>query len=452
MTLSRLCLRRFHTGQVLREPSQVPQLYLQVLQAFPSQREAQQFLRRVTGRGRTAPALPTTVPPLSLPPRSKPAASKRVLPEADWVASLLNPTRQLIALVVVPTGLSPTHQAQVAQTLVNLVPLGLSPVVLLQPCYTRTAGPAATTTSASCAEDPAVDATVRDRLQQQCLAFVARIEAVPGGLARPIPAGTVFRWSVADPHRIDTDLGPVMTSLKSHRIPVLTPLGVRASESGLATAVLPTDRALGALARRMSQDACGIPAVTPSAPTVDKERTAAPPLPPAVPAEACRVILVTPATPWWPAALTPRLDLGQLNFINLEDEYPRIRSALTGLLADRPTTSHTATDHAKARTALYTLDMIRDCLGVLPTTSSALLVTPDSVGRSIQNWITDKPIALRQASSAAGEVGVPPSGPLITTTRFSDLPATANSGSVALDTTASQRPSALVLRHGLKVT
>ncbi|RKP37539.1 hypothetical protein BJ085DRAFT_35723 [Dimargaris cristalligena] len=473
--LSQVGVRRFHAGLGLpaRHPYPPHRLYLQILNSFPSQREAQHFLQRLTGKRRGTQA-PSTAPSR--------------FPESPWVDSLLRPPERWVALVVVPVaGVPPAQQTQVAQMLVHLQQLGLSPVVLLQNPPLPKARPPAPATSttptlpiASETVAPSV-ARARQALSQACFQFSDAIDSIPGGKARPVTTD-VFRQGTSS-SQPEVDLGPIITALQAQRIPVIAPLALDRQPGALRQLVLPTSEALVRLARTMgTSDRFRIPQTEPSpglleSAALGNDQTQTP-----IPARACKIIYITPDARWLSSVVdAAEGSTSNLNFINLRDEYPSLRSRLVNVSQGKNQSPGAARSHttakpthlvasptepsppvsspqaAQARLAVGILDTLQDCLQALPATASAIIVSPDTVNHSIQNWITDKPIA---ATTAPGRTDpfddlVQPATPIAST-----FPLAGNRGrwsnSLTLDqlssSPVSRSPPTVVLRHGFSVT
>ncbi|KAJ1980873.1 Amino-acid acetyltransferase, mitochondrial [Dimargaris xerosporica] len=462
------------------------QLYLQVLEAYPSPREARHFLQRVTGHHhqQQRPPQPSTTLPnaqsarAKSSPRYRPAArSTASLPEDLWIQSLLYPQKRLVALVVVPLGLPEPQLLRIAQTLVNLAQLGLAPVVVLDPCYpidqyTLTESvvtppePVDECTHPSSAQPQQFELPSRSAVMQQGLALTALIESIPGGRARPISSG-VFTTNTGEIDAITVDLGPIVSALTLKHIPLLAPISAQATQRTVAMRLVSMRQALTALTQAMRHQPFRIPQRSvdqlnqPVDEGIDAKRDKAHKQSVSetttTPAEACKLIVISPDPA--PSALQCNGQTWSSSFVNLADEYVELRQHLTAQLPTLPPqplrsplqTSNT--NSIRLRSLVATLDTIQTCLGVLPSTSSALVVSADSVADSVHNWITDKPIPLRATTASPAPILLKPSesrqlsSPLATQAVLSRWPHTSSASTVV-----TQRSPTVVLRHGLKVT
>ncbi|KAJ1967812.1 Amino-acid acetyltransferase, mitochondrial [Dispira parvispora] len=444
--------RRWFTFGPADRPANSTQLYLEILQTFPSQREAQHFLQRLSGEKRSGG-------------RSTPQM------QDQWARSLLNPSRRLIALVVVPLTLSVAHQCQVAQTLVHLAQLGLFPVVL--PRLPEDLSP----------KELVIPSKGLDLAQSLTLEFVNLVESQRGGYARPMLQGVFHsdeKSTVSpSPLTVRADLEPIISALKLQRIPVVPPILSRHTTTGIRLSYLSWRNALVTLARAMTSAEFVIPTLGQSDTVVHKDHSRADGSNYSfTPAEPCKLIVVTPDNEWLPECIVQTADLSRFNFINMQDEYPHLRNQLQTLANDDsekssiskpansspcslsearsivPPISSTKGQGAKrthqqerAGEAIAILDTVRDCLSVLPSTSSGIVVTPHTIRHTLRNWITDKPVSPGVPFQAGQNWTSEPSLPL-------------DQASPLVASNKSTRPlpppptpaSTLVLRHGLSIS
>ncbi|KAJ1654269.1 Amino-acid acetyltransferase, mitochondrial [Dispira simplex] len=436
---------RWFTFSSTGRPVNSTQLYLEILQTFPSQREAQHFLQRLSGEKRSGG-------------RSTPQM------QDHWTRSLLNPTRRLIALVVVPLTLSVAHQCQVAQTLVHLVHLGLFPVVL--PRLPEDPSP----------EELGSQSNGLGVVQRLTLEFVNLVESQRGGYARPMLQGVFHSGenSTISPSSLTVraDLQPIISALKLQRIPVVPPILSRHTPTGIRLGYLSWRDALMALAKAMTSAEFVIPTLEQSDTPVDNDDIRSDGSNHSfTPAEPCKLIVVTQDNQWLPECVVQSTDLSRFNFINMQDEYPHLRKQLQSLAYEDQekcsisksvnsslcSLSETSSANAlmpsirgqdmkrnyqqdRAGEVIATLDTIRDCLAILPSTSSGIVVTPHTIRHTLRNWITDKPVSPGTTFQTDQNWN---SEPLVPLGQASPLVASKSTPTPA---------STMVLRHGLSIS
>ncbi|KAJ1979637.1 Amino-acid acetyltransferase, mitochondrial [Dimargaris verticillata] len=453
------------------------QLYLQVLEAYPSPREARHFLQRVTGRHHP-PQLPSALPTSHSARATRSSLHRQAgqsttsLPEDLWIQSLLYPQKRLVALVVVPIGLPESQLLRIAQTLVNLAQLGLAPVVVLDPCYPidkNTLAESVVTPPEPvdecvhhppCAQPQQLELPSRSAIMQQGLALTALIESIPGGRARPIFSG-VFTANHGGPDAIEVDLAPIVSALTLKHIPLLAPISAQATQRTVAMRLVSMRKILTALTQAMCHQPFCIPRRSRDQPDrqddgcfdVELANAHKRPLSEAAttPAEACKLIFISPEPV--PSPLQSSDQTRSSSFVNLEDEYAELRQHLTAQLlapSSRASLQISKTKAARRRSMIATLDTIQTCLSVLPSRSSALIVSADSVADTVHNWITDKPIPLRSTTTPSPQThpeNHERPNPLATQA----VPPRWPHASSTLSSVAVQRAPTVVLRHGLKV-
>ncbi|RUP47957.1 hypothetical protein BC936DRAFT_145134 [Jimgerdemannia flammicorona] len=288
---------------------------------------------------------------------------KRYIPPKEVVDSLLRPSHRHIALTKVQGPFVPAQLASVASTLVQLCRLGLTSVVVLENEEWACVQP----------NEPAEEEALRLSMLRESLAITEAIEKV-GGRARPVTSDVFWEpegdgWNEIksasegeqDTPTLRASLDLVQSALRNEQIPIILPI---ASFPGSIKRPVPANNAMVALCRSLAQPNHVIPTSS--------------------------------------AILDSTLLPVKLVVINKEGgipnhEKPGTAHSLINLVEEHDGIVHayrsTPQWHNSHPTALQNLEMVRYCLALLPTTSSAIVVPCASLPHAlISNLITDKPL------------------------------------------------------------
>ncbi|KAJ3147538.1 Amino-acid acetyltransferase, mitochondrial [Geranomyces variabilis] len=333
-------LHRWYSSSTSQPPDPHPkpasgrQFILDVLNAKPSQREARQFLKRFN----PLPSKTTA--------GHRQGENEQLTALADTHDVGVHPATQL-GLVSLEHDVVDARLPRLAETLVHLHKLGMTPLVVVQ--------------------DHVAGGTERER-RDLLLARVFRVVDLidtAGGRGMALYTGVFSRCEDS----LTTDLGAINTALSLGHIPVLAPF---ASTPNLAATILPARPTLIALSRSLSASDLPTP---------------------------LKLILVNNR-----GGLAPARD-SAIGFVNLEDEYADVVNGLEDAAAA------CADDVARQElSAMHNeLDTARKILDVLPSSSSAVIASVTSSAALISNLITDKP--LNAAQSMSLDITSPLSGP-----------------------------------------
>ncbi|KAI9030015.1 hypothetical protein CLU79DRAFT_733701 [Phycomyces nitens] len=310
--------------------------------------------------------VPDTSPSM---PRVKPELNQQSAPGVqspkDFVNELLSPSSNQIALTKVEGPFDRTGWQSVGSTLLKLQKLGMTSIVVADSISWRS-------------EEPSVELT--KRMTRESMALVEAIESA-GGRARPIYGG-LLEQGVSD---IQVNFEFIQSALDNNQIPVVFPI---LSNGGMQQPIR-ANEAMVALTRSLA------------GPLKHKGITPA------------RIVVINSE-----GGIPNHERPGTAHsLVNVQEEYDDIVKAYEDNVSWQKT--HPG--------AIENLDMVKDCLSCLPTTSSAIIVPTSSLPKAlIANLVTDKPLYSSSLPISNLRVGSP-------------------------DLQQVNRTRSTVLRHGIKI-
>lgn len=248
----------------------------------------------------------------------------------EYVNTLLSPNARQVALTKVEGPLERPDWLAVGSTLLKLRKLGLTSIVVFDNIHWRVADQSPSEASKT--------------MMNECMALVEAIEKA-GGRARPIYGGVLERRGRDG--ALDVHLDYIKSALEHNQVPVLVPV---VSED--TPRPIPANEMMVALTKKLAQN---------------EETTPA------------KIIVINTE-----GGIPNHEQPGTAHsLVNVQEEYDSILDAF----------NRQPTWHRSYPTTTRNLNMIRSCLAMLPTTSSAIVTPISSLPSSlIANLVTDKPL------------------------------------------------------------
>ncbi|KAJ3189403.1 Amino-acid acetyltransferase, mitochondrial [Gaertneriomyces sp. JEL0708] len=325
-------------------------LILDVLHGMPSQREARGFLKRFNKvpDQRLGSSGEMHYRDLVKRPMSNTNSATVSDPQtaAEELIAVGRRQDERLGLIKVQPGLSDSNLSAMANTLVRLRKLGLSPILVIE-----------SPPSADYKHQDPIN-VARERTLKELYRLVDFIEAA-GDRAMPIYTGVFQTAPIKHGVDVSVNLDPVTMALGLGEIPVIATLGE--DKSTFKHTQVPIREAMLSIAKAMTADASPITSPV-------------------------KAILINDR-----GGLTAN---GQpIGFVNLQHEHDQVRASIMGEWGTLEVfTEHHSSSRAAVRHQLMDLEIARAVLSALPSSSSAIVASATSSAALITNLITDKPL------------------------------------------------------------